>query len=165
MLEHNFLAMLSALRANDVAFIVVGGLAAALDGAPVTTYDMDVVHARDAGNVKRLLAVLEDVDAIFRIQPDRRLRPAASHLAGPGHLNLITRYGPLDLLGTIGSGLGFQDLLPHSVEMEIDEGVRIRVLDLETLIAIKEQLASEKDLAALPILKRTLEEKRKLGKQ
>jgi hypothetical protein len=67
----------------------------------------------------------------------------------------------LDLLGTIGRDLGYQDLVPHSVELGISEGVRIRVLDLETLIAIKEELAGEKDRAVLPILRRTLEEKRK----
>ncbi len=76
-------------------------------------------------------------------------------------MNLITRYGPLDLLGTIGSDLAYRDLLPHSVELEIGAGVRIQVLDLETLIALKEQLAGEKDRAVLPILRRTLEEKRK----
>jgi len=136
MLECDFFAILSAFRAQDVAFILVGWLAAALDGAPVTTYDTDVVHSRDEANVERLLRVLTDLDAIFRIQPERRLKPSASHLAGPGHLNLITRYGPLDVLGTIGHNLGYQELLPHSAEMEIGEQVRIRVLDLETLIAM-----------------------------
>jgi predicted nucleotidyltransferase len=76
-------------------------------------------------------------------------------------LNLITRYGPLDLLGTIGRDLGYQDLLPHSTEMDIGGGVRIHVLNLEKLIAIKEELAGEKDRAMLPILRRTLEEMRK----
>jgi predicted nucleotidyltransferase len=57
---------------------------------------------------------------------------------------------------------GYQDLLSHSIELGISEGLRIRVLDLETLIAIKEQLGGEKDRAALPILRRTLEEKRKV---
>lgn len=161
MLERDFFAILSALRAQDVAFILVGGLAAALDGAPVTTYDTDVVHSRDEANVERLLRVLTDLDAIFRIQPGRRLKPSASHLAGPGHLNLITRYGPLDVLGTIGHNLGYQELLPHSAEMDIGERVRIRVLDLETLIALKELLAGEKDRAVLPILRRTLEEQRR----
>jgi hypothetical protein len=33
--------------------------------------------------------------------------------------------------------------------------------NLETLIAIKEELAGEKDLAVLPTLRRTLEEKKK----
>ena len=67
----------------------------------------------------------------------------------------------MDLLGTIGSDLGYQDLLPHSVEMDIGEGIRVRVLDLETLIAIKEELAGEKDRAVLPILRLTLEEKKR----
>ena len=124
---------------------------------------MDVVHARDAENVTRLLVVLESLDAVFRIQPERRLQPAATHLSGRGHLNLITRFGPLDLLGTIGPDLGYQDLLLHSAEMNIGNGVLIRVLNLEKLIAIKEELAGEKDLAMLPLLRRTLEEKRKIA--
>jgi hypothetical protein len=39
--------------------------------------------------------------------------------------------------------------------------MRIQVLDLETIIAIKEQLASEKDLAALPLLYQALRQKKK----
>ena len=73
----------------------------------------------------------------------------------------MTRYGPVDLLATIGQGRGFSDLLPHSTEMEIGEGIGVRVLDLETIIAVKEQLASEKDLAVLPLLRRTLAEKKR----
>jgi hypothetical protein len=139
----------------------VDSLAAALQGAPAGTLDIDIVHSRDAANVACLLPVLEALDAVFRIQPERRLKPNASHLAASGHLNLITRHGPLDLLGTIGRDLSYRELVPHSVELDISEGLRIRVLDLETLIAIKEELGGEKDLAVLPILRRTLEEKGK----
>jgi len=156
-----FRPVLRALREAEVDFIVVGGLAAVFNGAPVNTFDTDVVHSRDQANIARLLPVLETLDAIYRIQPDRRLRPTASHLASPGHQNLITRYGPVDFLGTIGRNLGYADLLPHSEEFDIGEGVRVRVLDLETLIAIKEELGGEKDRAVLPVLRRTLEEKKK----
>src|ERR1700733_12788319 len=149
-------ATLRALSEGRVDFILVGGLSAVLSGAPVHTYDVDVVHSREPENVARLLPVLESLDAVFRIQPGRRLKPSATHLAGTGHLNLITRYGPLDLLGTIGHDLGYQELLPHSSEMDIGGGVRIRVLNLEKLIEIKEELAGEKDGAMLPILPRTL---------
>jgi hypothetical protein len=150
------------LHEGGVDFILVGGVAAALHGAPVDTLDVDVVHARNEANIGRLLAVLETVDAVSRVQPERRLRPAASHLAGPGHLNLITCYGPLDVLGTIGKALAYDDLLPNSHEIEIG-GMRIRVLDLDKLIAVKEELGGEKDRAVLPILRRTLEEKKKTG--
>jgi hypothetical protein len=132
-----------------------------LNGAPVNTFDLDIVHSREASNVARLLQVLETLDAVYRMQPERRLRPNATHLSSSCPLNLITRSGPLDVPGTIGRNLEYRDLLPHTVELEIGHGLRVRVLDLETLISLKETLAGEKDLAVLPILRRTLEEKRK----
>jgi predicted nucleotidyltransferase len=159
--ERKFSSLLRALRENGVEFILVGGLAGVLNGAPINTFDVDIVHARTPANITRLLGVLESVDAVFRIQPDRKLRPDASHLKGPGHLNLATSHGPLDLLGMIGSGRNYQDLLPHSADMDIGGGIRIRVLDLETLVAIKEELAGDKDRAMLPILRQTLNETRK----
>ncbi len=153
-------ATLRALHEGGIEFILVGGLSAVINGAPVHTYDVDIVHSREPGNVARLLAVLESLDAVFRIRPERRLKPTTGQLSGTGHLNLITRYGPLDLLGTIGRDLGYQDLLPHSSEMDVGGGTRIRVLNLEKLIAIKEELGGEKDRAMLPVLRRTLEEKK-----
>jgi hypothetical protein len=58
----------------------VGGVAAVLDGAPINTFDLDVVHSRNETNIARLLAVLEELDAVYRIHPERRIRPAASSL-------------------------------------------------------------------------------------
>lgn len=101
------------------------------------------------------------MDAVFRAQPERRLRPVTSHLAAGGHLNLLTRYGPLDLLGTIGQDLGYEELISHSAEFEIGAGVWVRVLNLETLIELKQQRDGEKDKAVLPVLRRTLSEIRK----
>jgi hypothetical protein len=108
--ECNFVAILRQLKEAKVEFLVVGGLAAVLNGAPIDTLDVGLVHSRDLANIALLLPVLAAFDAIFRLQPERRLRPAASHLTGSGHLNLLTRYGPLDLPGTIGRGLSYQDL-------------------------------------------------------
>jgi hypothetical protein len=159
--ERKLVATLRALHDGGVEFILVGGLSAVLNGAPVDTFDVDVVHSREPGNIDRILRVLESLDAIFRMQPERRLKPNASLLASSGHLNLITHYGPLDLLGTIGRDLGYQELRPHSIELNAAENLRIHVLDLETLIAIKEELGGEKDRAVLPILRRTLDEQRK----
>jgi len=42
--------------------------------------------------------------------------------------------------------------------MDVGEGTTIQVLGLETLIAVKEETADDKDRAVLPILRRTLEE-------
>ena len=163
MAERRLFALVRALAEARIDFVVVGGLAAVLDGAPIATFDVDVVYSREPGNLDRLLDVLGRLNAFFRTQPERRMRPARSHLAGSGHLNLSTLHGPLDLLGTIGRGRGYEDLLPHTVEMDLGDEVRIQVLDLGTVIAIKEEVGGEKDLAALPILKRTLREQQDPG--
>src|ERR1700684_1756616 len=127
--DSDFLAALRALREGGVEFAVVGGLAAVLNGPPVNTFDLDIVPARDEDNVAKLLRVLDSIDAIYRIQPLRRLKPTASHLSSRGHHNLITSCGPLDVLGTIGNGLTYEDLLPHTIEMDTGGGVRVRVLN------------------------------------
>ena len=162
MYDPDFDAVLRELHAAGIKFILVGGVAAVIHGAPTDTFDIDIVHSREASNVERLLPMLEAWGAVYRIQPERRLKPKSSSLVSPGHQNLITKFGPLDLLGTIGNDLSYEDLLPHSEEMNFGEGVRIRVLSLEKLIEIKEQLGGEKDRAMLPILRRTLEERKKL---
>lgn len=142
-------------------FIVVGGVAAVLQGAPVSTFDLGVVHSRDEGNVARLLDAIEELEAGHRSHPERRLRPGQSHLPSPGHQLLLTRFGPLDLLGTIGHSRAYEDLLAVTEEIQLGGGLAVRVLNLETLIAVKEEAGDEKDLATLPILRRTLEETRR----
>ncbi len=65
------------------------------------------------------------------------------------------RSGPLDLLGNIGNAHGYLDLLQHPISTDVGDGTAVRVLDLETLIAVKEEVAGEKDNAVLPVLRRT----------
>ena len=74
----------------------------------------------------------------------------------------MTRAGPLDILGTIGAERGYEDLLPHATELEV-AGMRLRVLDLDTLIQVKEETGHPKDKAVLPILRETFLEKRRRG--
>jgi Aminoglycoside-2''-adenylyltransferase len=157
----DFLAIFQTLANHKVRYIVVGGVGAVLQGAPVATFDLDLVHSRDSENVRRLIAALRDLDAHYRTDTRARRIPDQSHLSAPGHQLLMTRYGPLDILGAIGSGRGFDELRAHTVELEVSAGLSIQVLDLATLIQIKEEVGGEKDLAALPILKRTLEERRR----
>jgi len=155
--------VLRAFVEADVEFVLVGGLAAVLNGAPVHTFDVDIVHSREPANAERLLAVLDVLEAVFRAQPERRLKPTLSHVSGPGHLNLLTRFGPLDVLGSIGRGLVYEDLLPDTAVLDIGSSTTIRVLTLEKLIELKQELGGEKDRAMIPILRRTLREKERSG--
>jgi hypothetical protein len=50
----DFLAAIRTLTEYAVDFIVVGGVAAVLEGAPISTFDLDIVHFREVENVQRL---------------------------------------------------------------------------------------------------------------
>jgi hypothetical protein len=152
-------ALLTALFSANVEFIVVGGAAAVLQGAPVTTLDLDIVHRRTAENVARLLDVLIRLDAVMRYDlANRGLRPTAEMLTGRGHVNLSTKLGPIDPLCEIGDSLGYDELLKHS-ETITDQGLSVRVIDLPTLISLKLKAGRPKDRMVVPVLVATLEER------
>jgi hypothetical protein len=155
----DLLLILRTLSGHDVEFVVVGGVCGVLHGAPITTFDLDLVHSREPGNVARLLAALEELDARYRDPGGRVIRPAEANLLSPGHQLLVTRGGPLDLLGEIGRRRGYRELLPDTVTIALSEGLSVRALTLAALIREKEELAREKDRAVLAVLRRTLEER------
>jgi hypothetical protein len=148
--------LLARLAATGADFLLVGGLAAVAQGAPLTTLDVDVVHRREAGNVERLLAFLESVDARYRGRPAGQvLRPTSEALLGEGHQLLMTALGPLDLLGAIEGGLGYDELLPDTLPIDV-EGQRVRVVRLRKLADLKRNARSAKDRLVLSILEDTI---------
>ena len=50
--------------------VLVGGLAAVVQGAPIATLDVDIVHRRTPENVDRLIAFLASTGARYRNRPD-----------------------------------------------------------------------------------------------
>jgi len=155
----DYVAILLVLVEHRVDFVVVGGVGAVLQGAPIMTFDLDIVHSTEAANIERLAAALESLDAYYRMQPELKIKPQASHLASPGHQLLMTRHGPLDLLGVIGLGHAYGELIQKAIAVKIIAGVSVPVLELSSLITIKEETAGEKDRAVLPILRQTLRER------
>lgn len=159
MVEPSLVEILRALSVHGVDFIVVGGMAAVIGGAPIVTRDVDVLRARSPDNVTRMLAALADLDAVFRLD-DRRLRPNASHLEGPGHLLLKTKHGVLDLLGTVEDATTYDDLLPESRRVDLGD-FSVRVVSLERLLEIKRKLGRPKDKLMAMQIEATLDEHRK----
>jgi hypothetical protein len=107
--------LLEVLSSSGVEFIVIGGAAGILHGAPVTTMDLDIVHRRTPENIAKLLDVPRKLGAYFH--PDlaqRRLPPLESDLAGHGHLNMQTSMGRLDVLCEVSDARGYDELLPHT---------------------------------------------------
>ena len=151
-------ALIDALQAGGLEFIVVGGASAILHGALSMTQDLEVVHRLTSENLARLATVLTRLDAFVREPGQRWLRPAAEHLGAGDQLSLLTALGPLDLLGRLHDGRGYDELLPHS-EVSTDGTRQVRVLDLPTLIEIKTAAGRAKDRIVIPMLLALLRER------
>jgi len=142
-------ALLRALAASEVRFILVGGAAAIAHGSSRLTQDVDVVYARDPANLARLAAALAPASPYLRGAPpglpfaldERTLRMGLN-------FTLQTSLGAIDLLGEIVGGGRYEALLPHSTEIEAF-GVKLRLLDLATLIEVKRAAGRPKDLEAI----------------
>ena len=154
----SFRRILELLEQHDVEYVVVGGVAAVLQGAPVTTFDLDALIKIDPGNVGRLASALTALDARYREHND--LRPSREDLAAGGHLLLMTDSGPFDVLGFIGGGKRYEDIVGSVISLDVGD-LKIKVLSLAALVEEKKALGRDKDLAVVRLLEAVLARKQR----
>ena len=148
-------ALLEGLAEADVEFVLVGGLAAVVQGSPITTMDVDIVHCRSSGNITRLIGFLKSIDAVYRRPDDKIIEPTEADLSQMGHMLFSTRLGPVDVLAFIEERKVYEDLLEHTVEIMF-RGHILRVLELKMLIELKRISRDPKDRQRIPVLEETL---------
>ena len=144
-----------------VEFILIGGVAGVVHGSARATYDVGVLYPRTKENMQRL------ADALAPHKPSWRDTPAelpftwdVRTIRGGLNFTLTTKLGHVDFFAEVTGGETYSDLLPHSFEVEAF-GVRLRCLDLPTLIRIKEAVGRPKDREAIAELRVLLEESQK----
>jgi hypothetical protein len=154
----DFRALIAALADNQVRFIVVGGLAATSHGSARLTLDLDVVYDRRRENLERL------VSALAPYQPYPRGAPPGlpflwdvQTLERGLNFTLTTSIGPIDVLGEIAGGGGYDDLMPHAAEMAMF-GLPCLTLSLKKLIAVKRAAGRPKDFEVIAELEAIAEE-------
>jgi len=134
--------LLRALQDHGLRFLIVGLGAALIEGAPVATLDVDLW--------------IENID-------DERVREAASAAGGfwvSGFGVQPPAFGGagldrLDVVLTLHGLNEFADEYTRAVDHEID-GLHLKVLPLDRVIASKRATNRAKDKAVLPVLEATL---------
>ncbi len=152
----DFRRLLQALAENDVAHVVIGGLAIGLHGSAYRTEDVDIVYARDRANVVKLVAAIKPFKPRLRVRNEPHGVPflfdVQSVLSG-ANFTMMTEIGDIDILATV-AGLGDYDaVLKHTEHIAvISESKPTPVLSLEGLILSKRAANRAKDLVVLPEL-------------
>jgi hypothetical protein len=150
--------LLQVLDRHQVAFVMIGGLAAVVHGSPFPTEDLDITPAAESGNLERLSAALDDLAAKVRVDGVPDGLPFAHDAASLGVVrvwNLTTKFGDLDISFVPPGTTGFRDLDGSAGAVELD-GVVVRVASLADIIRSKQAANRPKDQRVLPTLRELL---------
>jgi predicted nucleotidyltransferase len=150
-------AIVEVLQRHGVDFVMIGGLAAFLQGSPLPTTDVDITPELTDDNRTRLSAALTELDARGRAEGTEPLPFAhdADSLARAGVWNLSTKHGDLDIsFVPTGTG-GYADLVRDAVEVEL-RGIPVKLASLADIVRSKDAASRPKDLRALPVLRELL---------
>jgi predicted nucleotidyltransferase len=157
----DFPALLRALADAGVEYIVVGGAAATAHGSARLTLDLDVVYKRTPENITRAVNSVASHHPYLRgAPPGLPFRWDVETISHGLNFTLATDLGPIDFLGEIAGGGGYDALLPYTGTLTLF-GIECRCLSLERLIHVKRAAGRVKDLEAIAELEAISEERRR----
>lgn len=136
------LRFLRALAAYGVPFLIVGLSAAALQGAPVVTQDVDLWFERL--DDPKLAAALRQVNGAY--VPPTTLTPPMFAGEGLELFDVVLRMDGLE---------GFADEWTNALQMTVGD-VSVRVLPLARILVSKRAAARPKDRLVIPVLEDVL---------
>lgn len=147
--------IVTVLARHGVEYVLIGALAARLQGFPRLTADADITPARTAGNLERLAAALRELKARIyteSVPEGLELDCSASMLERAELWNFVTSAGRLDVAFRPSGTDGFEDLARSAVRYEIF-GVELAAASLADIIRSKEASDRPQDRQDVPILR------------
>jgi len=139
------------LERHGLEAILIGNAAAALQGAPVTTVDLDLLFRRTPGNIRKLKAIAKELDAVI-------LRPYYP-VSGLYRISRDADGLQIDFMSEIHGVTSFEGLCKRATTAELS-GRRLAVARLADIIKSKKAAGRLNDLAALPALEKRLKKPR-----
>lgn len=159
-----FEAILSALIARDIRFVVIGGVAATVHGSARFTNDIDLCYDTAPDNVERLVALLIEWRADLRgVEPGLPFILDARTFRTTPVMTLTTTMGAIDVLDEVPGVGDYAKALVTSEPVRIGSTV-FRALTLEALIASKKAVRRKKDLEQLVELEAILALRKQQGR-
>lgn len=142
---------------SQVEFVLVGGFAAAAHGVLLLTSDVDICCQFSEENLMRIQKAFSDLHPVHRSRPDLALQLTPEQCTSLKNLYLKTDLGVVDCLSQV-LGIGnFNEVLKHSVEVELPCG-KCRIIDIEALIRAKEAMNRDHDRITVKHLKEIIKQ-------
>lgn len=141
--------LLQALDRHGVEFMIIGGIAGLAHGSSYPTYDLDVIYAREASNLERLAATLIEIGVSLRgAPPDLPFTADARTLENGANFTFDSEWGSFDILADA-AGMRDYEAMRADARLDTIEGVAVRIVSLDDLIAMKRAANRPKDTLML----------------
>jgi hypothetical protein len=150
--------LITTLGRHGVQYVMIGAMAARLQGFPRVTAEADITPARDTENLRRLAEALTELDARVYTESVPEGLPfdcSPPMLARAELWNLVTSAGRLDVAFAPSGTDGYEDLIGDAVPFDVF-GVRLHVASLEAIIRTKEAADRPQDRQDVVILREML---------
>jgi len=139
-----------AIHQHGLEVVMIGNSAAALQGAPVTTIDIDFLFRKTPANLKKLKAIAKELGGVL-LKPYYPSSDLFRLMRDEDTLQL-------DFMATIHGIRSFEGLRSRAKRIDLG-GHSILVAGLADIIKSKRAAGRVKDRAVIEILKKTLNEK------
>jgi hypothetical protein len=150
--------LLRVLARHRVRYVLIGALAARLQGFPRLTADADITPERSRENLEALAAALRELDARVYTDSVPEGLPfdcSATALDRSPLWHLVTRAGRLDVAFEPSGTEGFADLLRDAVRFEAF-GVEFLAASLSDIVRSKEAADRPQDRQDVAVLREML---------
>lgn len=151
--------VLSVLASREVRYVLIGALAARLQGFPRLTADADITPARDRENLENLAAALRDLEArVFTDSvPEGLSFDCSADTLGRADLwNLVAAAGRINVAFEPSGTAGYSDLTQNAVRFRVF-GHEILAASLADIIRSKEATGRSQDRQDILVLRAILE--------
>lgn len=157
--------LITVLSRHGVRYVLIGALAARLQGFPRLTADADITPARDPENLERLAAALRELDArVFTESVPEGLRFDCSPtmLSRAALWKLVTSAGRVDVAFRPAGTDGYEELARGAVRYEV-YGVELLAARLEDVIRSKEAADRPQDRQDVVVMREMLRRRAQAG--
>jgi hypothetical protein len=128
-----------------VEYVVIGGIAATIQGSTTITRDFDVCYSSDRPNLDRLASALRELDARLRgVDVEVPFQLDAAALRNGLSFTFKTKHGDFDCRGDPGGGFDYE-LLKRNADLVDVADAKVMVASLDDLITMKRAAGRNKD--------------------
>jgi hypothetical protein len=153
----NLRELLRGLQDHQIEYVLTGAAAMIFYGYVRNTEDLDVVVAPDQDNLDRVTDWLISLDAVLKLNPQRRFGPRERWGLHKGsNATVMTSLGQVDVMQQL-PGLPDWPTLVSEAEVYEVEGQTVRVMSRSTWAELKRRRGSPQDLADIDAIERLAE--------